>query len=180
MNGMEVLHRYPELKQATCLAMTAHDASIAPSLRLSGFDACLFKPIDREQLLRVLSPLVEEMPEEEAPSPRASHLDALTAFADGDKEAEREILESFRQELDSYLSQLAEALKTDSREPISKVAHKSLPTFHVIQSPVEETLKTLSPEEIGKLDNAAIEGYVLEVMEEMRRVLQAVKERLGD
>ena len=180
MNGMEVLHRYPELKQATCLAMTAHDASIAPSLRLSGFDACLFKPIDREQLLRVLSPLVEEMPEEEAPSPRASHLDALTAFADGDKEAEREILESFRQELDSYLSQLAEALKTDSREPVSKVAHKSLPTFHVIQSPVEETLKTLSPEEIGKLDNAAIEGHVLEVMEEMRRVLQAVKERLGD
>lgn len=180
MNGMEVLHRYPELKQATCLAMTAHDASIAPSLRLSGFDACLFKPIDREQLLRVLSPLVEEMPEEEAPSPRASHLDALTAFADGDKEAEREILESFRQELESYLSQLAEALKTDSREPISKVAHKSLPTFHVIQSPVEETLKTLSPEEIGKLDNAAIEGHVLEVMEEMRRVLQAVKERLGD
>ena len=180
MNGMEVLHRYPELKQATCLAMTAHDASIAPSLRLSGFDACLFKPIDREQLLRVLSPLVEEMPEEEAPSPRASHLDALTAFADGDKEAEREILESFRQELESYLSQLAEALKTDSREPVSKVAHKSLPTFHVIQSPVEETLKTLSPEEIGKLDNAAIEGHVLEVMEEMRRVLQAVKERLGD
>lgn len=180
MNGMEVLHRYPELKQATCLAMTAHDASIAPSLRLSGFDACLFKPIDREQLLRVLSPLVEEMPEEEAPSPRASHLDALTAFADGDKEAEREILESFRQELDSYLSQLAEALKTDSREPISKVAHKSLPTFHVIQSPVEETLKTLSPEEIGKLDNAAIEKRVREVVEEMRRVLQAVKERLGD
>lgn len=180
MNGMEVLHRYPELKQATCVAMTAHDPSIAPSLRLSGFDACLFKPIDREQLLRVLSPLVEEMPEEEAPSPRASHLDALTAFADGDKEAEREILESFRQELDSYLSQLAEALKTDSREPVSKVAHKSLPTFHVIQSPVEETLKTLSPEEIGKLDNAAIEGHVLEVMEEMRRVLQAVKERLGD
>lgn len=180
MNGMEVLHRYPELKQATCLAMTAHDASIAPSLRLSGFDACLFKPIDREQLLRVLSPLVEEMPEEEAPSPRASHLDALTAFADGDKEAEREILESFRQELDSYLGQLAEALKADSREPISKVAHKSLPTFHVIQSPVEETLKTLSPEEIGKLDNAAIEKRVREVVEEMRRVLQAVKERLGD
>lgn len=180
MNGMEVLHRYPELKQATCLAMTAHDASIAPSLRLSGFDACLFKPIDREQLLRVLSPLVEEMPEEEAPSPRASHLDALTAFADGDKEAEREILESFRQELESYLSQLAEALKTDSREPVSKVAHKSLPTFHVIQSSVEETLKTLSPEEIGKLDNAAIEKRVHEVMEEMRRVLQAVKERLGD
>lgn len=180
MNGMEVLHRYPELKQATCLAMTAHDASIAPSLRLSGFDACLFKPIDREQLLQVLSPLVEEMPEEEAPSPRASHLDALTAFADGDKEAEREILESFRQELESYLSQLAEALKTDSRGPISKVAHKSLPTFHVIQSPVEETLKTLSPEEIGKLDNAAIEKRVREVVEEMRRVLQAVKERLGD
>ena len=180
MNGMEVLHRYPELKQATCVAMTAHDPSIAPSLRLSGFDACLFKPIDGAQLAQVLAPFIGDAPVEESAEPQAGNLDALTAYADGDKEAEREILESFRQELESYLSQLAEALKTDSREPVSKVAHKSLPTFHVIQSPVEETLKTLSPEEIGKLDNAAIEGHVLEVMEEMRRVLQAVKERLGD
>lgn len=180
MNGMEVLHRYPELKQATCVAMTAHDPSIAPSLRLSGFDACLFKPIDGAQLAQVLAPFIGDAPVEESAEPQAGNLDALTAYADGDKEAEREILESFRQELESYLSQLAEALKTDSREPVSKVAHKSLPTFHVIQSPVEETLKTLSPEEIGKLDNAAIEKCVREVVEEMRRVLQAVKERLGD
>lgn len=180
MNGMEVLHRYPELRRATCVAMTAHDPSIAPSLRLSGFDACLFKPIDGAQLAQVLAPFMDDAPMEGSLAPQAGNLAALTAYADGDKEAEREILESFRQELDSYLSQLAEALKTDSREPISKVAHKSLPTFHVIQSPVEETLKTLSPEEIGKLDNAAIEKRVREVVEEMRRVLQAVKERLGD
>lgn len=180
MNGMEVLHRYPELRRATCVAMTAHDPSIAPSLRLSGFDACLFKPIDGAQLAQVLAPFMDDAPMEGSLAPQAGNLAALTAYADGDKEAEREILESFGKELASYLDQLSKALETHSREPVSKVAHKSLPTFHVIQSSVEETLKTLSPEEIGKLDDTSLERSVRLVMEEMRRLLQAVKERLGD
>lgn len=180
MNGMEVLHRYPELRRATCVAMTAHDPSIAPSLRLSGFDACLFKPIDGAQLAQVLAPFMDDAPMEGSLVPQAGNLAALTAYADGDKEAEREILESFGKELASYLDQLSKALETHSREPVSKVAHKSLPTFHVIQSSVEETLKALSPEEIGKLDDTSLERSVRLVMEEMRRLLQAVKERLGD
>lgn len=179
MNGMEVLHRYPKLKQATCVAMTAHDASIAPSLRLSGFDACLFKPIDKAQLLQVLAPFLDGMPEEEASSVDRSQLDALTAFADGDKEAEREILESFGNELSAHLKSLDEALSTHSREDIAKVAHKSLPTFHVIRSSVEETLRFLSPEEIGKWDDTTIGERVRLVMEEMRRLLHSVNDRLA-
>lgn len=179
MNGMEVLHQYPQLKEATCIAMTAHDESIAPSLRLAGFDTCVFKPIDIKQLTTALHAYVKEMgTEDHKEDVGHHHLDALTAFACGDEDAEQEILESFGKELTTHLSLLRNAMKEHRKEDIAKVAHKVLPTFHLIQSPQEDLLRALSPERIDTLNRKEVEEYTHKVMMEMENLHQEVTNRL--
>ncbi len=177
MNGMEVLHRYPRLKEATCIAMTAHDESIAPSLRLAGFDTCIFKPIDAGQLSKALTPYVGTLSANVQEETKSHHLDALTAFACGDQEAEQEILESFGKELAAHLALLRNALEGLRKEDIAKVAHKALPTLHLIQSAEEEHLKALSPERINTLDDTLVKEYTLRVIAEMESLLKEVAKR---
>ena len=92
------------------VAMTAHDASILPQLREAGFDDCLFKPFTTAALARVLGmpsghAAPAESPTKSAPAP-SSRLSAMTAFADGDPEAEAEIIATVRHELAGYIAQL--------------------------------------------------------------------------
>ena len=155
MNGMQVARLIGRKPGMRLIAMTAHDASIMPRLKEAGFDACLFKPIAK-------------------PSSPSYDLSPLTAFASGDEEAEREILGSFKHELDAYLGILEEALATLNRKQAAHVGHKALPVLTLIGAQCVPQLQALSPEHINELADEEMKNAIHSIVEDMRRMAKQV------
>ena len=167
MNGMDMIAHINHT-QMTVVAMTAHDTSILEQLQKAGFDDCLFKPFSMEKLSDILG--IESQPQLDAQSETPSQpdlssqqksnpqLDALLAFAGGDEEAAKEILDTVKQELAAHLENLKEAVEEESlsTDRIGKAAHKLLPIATMMQMGCLEELKALSPEHIGKIEEAEI------------------------
>ena len=173
MNGMDMIAHINHT-QMTVVAMTAHDTSILEQLQKAGFDDCLFKPFSMKKLSDILG--IESQPQldaqPETPSqPDSSlqpvlssqqksnpQLDSLLAFAGGDEEAAKEILDTVKQELAAHLENLKEAVEEESlsTDRIGKAAHKLLPIATMMQMGCLEELKALSPEHIGKIEEAEI------------------------
>ncbi len=167
MNGMDMIAHINHT-QMTVVAMTAHDTSILEQLQKAGFDDCLFKPFSMEKLSDILG--IESQPQLDAQSETPSQpdlssqqksnpqLDSLLAFAGGDEEAAKEILDTVKQELAAHLENLKEAIEEESlsTDHIGKAAHKLLPIATMMQMGCLEELKALSPEHIGKIEEAEI------------------------
>ena len=150
MNGMDMIAHINHT-QMTVVAMTAHDTSILEQLQKAGFDDCLFKPFSMEKLSDILG--IESQPQLDAQSGTPSQpdsslqpellsqqksnpqLDALLAFAGGDEEAAKEILDTVKQELAAHLTNLKEAVEEESlsTDRIGKAAHKLLPIATMMQ-----------------------------------------------
>ena len=167
MNGMDMIAHINHSNMMV-VAMTAHDTSILEQLLKAGFDDCLFKPFSMEKLSDILGiesqPLPDAQPETpfqpDLSSQQKSNpqLDALLAFAGGDEEAAKEILDTVKQELAAHLENLKEAIEEESlsTDRIGKAAHKLLPIATMMQMGCLEELKALSPEHIGKIEEAEI------------------------
>ena len=167
MNGMDMIAHINHT-QMTVVAMTAHDTSILEQLQKAGFDDCLFKPFSMEKLSDILG--IESQPQLDAQSETPSQpdlssqqksnpqLDTLLAFAGGDEEAAKEILDTVKQELAAHLENLKEAVEEESlsTDRIGKAAHKLLPIATMMQMGCLEELKALSPEHIGEIEEAEI------------------------
>ena len=167
MNGMDMIAHINHTNMMV-VAMTAHDTSILEQLQKAGFDDCLFKPFSMEKLSDILG--IESQPQLDAQSETPSQpdlssqqksnpqLDALLAFAGGDEEAAKEILDTVKQELAAHLENLKEAVEEESlsTDRIGKAAHKLLPIATMMQMGCLEELKALSPEHIGKIEEAEI------------------------
>ena len=167
MNGMDMITHINHT-QMTVVAMTAHDTSILKQLQKAGFDDCLFKPFSMEKLSDILG--IDSQPQLDAQSETPSQpdlssqqkskpqLDSLLAFAGGDEEAAKEILDTVKQELAAHLENLKEAVEEESlsTDRIGKAAHKLLPIATMMQMGCLEELKALSPEHIGKIEEAEI------------------------
>ena len=167
MNGMDMIAHINHSNMMV-VAMTAHDTSILEQLLKAGFDDCLFKPFSMEKLSDILG--VESQPQLDAQPETPSlpdlssqqksnpQLDALLAFAGGDEEAAKEILDTVKQELDAHLTNLKEAIEEEalSTDRIGKAAHKLLPIATMMQMGCLEELKALSPEYIGEIEEAEI------------------------
>ena len=167
MNGMDMITHINHT-QMTVVAMTAHDTSILKQLQKAGFDDCLFKPFSMEKLSDILG--IDSQPQLDAQSETPSQpdlssqqkskpqLDSLLAFAGGDKEAAKEILDTVKQELAAHLENLKEAVEEESlsTDRIGKAAHKLLPIATMMQMGCLEELKALSPEHIGEIEEAEI------------------------
>ena len=147
MNGMDMIAHINHTNMMV-VAMTAHDTSILEQLLKAGFDDCLFKPFSMEKLSDILG--IESQPQPQ--------LDALLAFAGGDEEAAKEILDTVKQELAAHLTNLKEAVEEEalSTDRIGKAAHKLLPIATMMQMGCLEELKALSPEHIGEIEEAEI------------------------
>ncbi len=147
MNGMDMIAHINHTNMMV-VAMTAHDTSILEQLLKAGFDDCLFKPFSIEKLSDILGIESQSKPQ----------LDSLLAFAGGDKEAAKEILDTVKQELAAHLENLKEAVEEESlsTDRIGKTAHKLLPIATMMQMGCLEELKALSPEHIGKIEEAEI------------------------
>ena len=167
MNGMDMITHINHT-QMMVVAMTAHDTSILEQLQKAGFDDCLFKPFSMEKLSDILG--IDSQPQLDAQSETPSQpdlssqqkskpqLDSLLAFAGGDEEAAKEILDTVKQELAAHLENLKEAVEEESlsTDRIGKAAHKLLPIATMMQMGCLEELKALSPEHIGEIEEAEI------------------------
>ena len=190
MNGMDMIAHINHT-QMTVVAMTAHDTSILEQLQKAGFDDCLFKPFSMEKLSDILGiesqPQLDIQPLPDAQSETPSQpdlssqqksnpqLDALLAFAGGDEEAAKEILDTVKQELAAHLENLKEALEEESlsTDRIGKAAHKLLPIATMMQMGCLEELKALSPEYIGEIEEA-------EIREKLKVVITTLSAAVSD
>ena len=164
MNGMDMIAHINHT-QMMVVAMTAHDTSILEQLLKAGFDDCLFKPFSMEKLSDILG--IESQPQPQ--------LDALLAFAGGDEEAAKEILDTVKQELAAHLENLKEAVEEESlsTDRIGKAAHKLLPIATMMQMGCLEELKALSPEHIGEIEEA-------EIREKLKVVITTLSAAVSD
>lgn len=184
MNGMDMIAHINHTNMMV-VAMTAHDTSILEQLQKAGFDDCLFKPFSMEKLSDILGIESQPLPDaqSEAPSqPDLSsqqksnpQLDALLAFAGGDEEAAKEILDTVKQELAAHLTNLKEAVEEESlsTDRIGKAAHKLLPIATMMQMGCLEELKALSPEYIGEIEEA-------EIREKLKVVITTLSAAVSD
>lgn len=190
MNGMDMIAHINHTHM-TVVAMTAHDTSILGQLLKAGFDDCLFKPFSMEKLSDILGiesqPLLDAQPLPDALSETPSQpdlssqqksnpqLDALLAFAGGDEEAAKEILDTVKQELAAHLTNLKEAVEEESlsTDRIGKAAHKLLPIATMMQMGCLEELKALSPEYIGEIEEA-------EIREKLKVVITTLSAAVSD
>lgn len=163
MNGTEMITHINHTNM-TVIAMTAHDTSIREQLIKAGFDDCLFKPFSIEKLSAILG--IDSEPQ--------SHFDALLAFAEGDEEAAKEILNTVKQELAEHLKNLKEAMEEDSLsiDKIGKAAHKLLPIASMMQMSCLEKLKALSPEHIQENGEKEIRKKLKVVTDCLQHVLE--------
>lgn len=184
MNGMDMIAHINHSNMMV-VAMTAHDTSILGQLLKAGFDDCLFKPFSMEKLSDILGiesqPLPDAQPETpfqpDLSSQQKSNpqLDALLAFAGGDEEAAKEILDTVKQELAAHLENLKEAIEEESLsiDRIGKAAHKLLPIATMMQMGCLEELKALSPEYIGEIEEA-------EIREKLKVVITTLSAAVSD
>lgn len=163
MNGTEMITHINHTNM-TVIAMTAHDTSIREQLIKAGFDDCLFKPFSMEKLSAILG--IDSEPQ--------SHFDALLAFAEGDEEAAKEILNTVKLELAEHLKNLKEAMEEDSLsiDKIGKAAHKLLPIASMMQMNCLEELKALSPEHIQENGEEEIRKKLKVVADCLQHVLE--------
>ena len=157
MSGREMLRRIDRNGIKT-VAITAHDQSIYTELRAEGFDACLFKPFNVQTLAATLCQLTGIAPSVSVPTASASSArhDAtlfapLLVFAEGDAEAEQQIIADTRQSIADYLSMLNDPNDTAS---IAKAAHKAMPLLKMLMPDNVEWLTDLTPERINQTDEA--------------------------
>ena len=163
MNGTEMITHINHTNM-TVIAMTAHDTSIREQLIKAGFDDCLFKPFSIEKLSAILG--IDSEPQ--------SHFDALLAFAEGDEEAAKEILNTVKQELAEHIKNLKESMDEDSLsiDKIGKAAHKFLPIASMMQMSCLEELKALSPEHIQENGEEEIRKKLKVVADCLQHVLE--------
>ena len=184
MNGMDMIAHINHT-QMMVVAMTAHDTSILEQLQKAGFDDCLFKPFSMEKLSDILG--IDSQPQLDAQTETPSQpdlssqqkskpqIDSLLAFAGGDEEAAKEILDTVKQELAAHLENLKEAVEEESlsTERIGKAAHKLLPIATMMQMGCLEELKALSPEYIGEIEEA-------EIREKLKVVITTLSAAVSD
>ena len=184
MNGMDMISHINHTHMMV-VAMTAHDTSILEQLQKAGFDDCLFKPFSMEKLSDILG--IDSQPQLDAQSETPSQpdsssqqkskpqLDSLLAFAGGDEEAAKEILDTVKQELAAHLENLKEAIEEESlsTDRIGKAAHKLLPIATMMQMGCLEELKALSPEYIGEIEEA-------EIREKLKAVITTLSAAVSD
>lgn len=164
MNGMDMIAHINHTNMMV-VAMTAHDTSILGQLLKAGFDDCLFKPFSMEKLSDILGIESQSKPQ----------LDSFLAFAGGDEEAAKEILDTVKQELAAHLENLKEAVEEESlsTDRIGKAAHKLLPIATMMQMGCLEELKALSPEYIGEIEEA-------EIREKLKVVITTLSAAVSD
>ena len=169
MNGTELLRLVAD-SPAHKVAMTAHDISIAEELRKRGFDACLFKPFRLDALAGTVSRLTGLA----VHAAETDYFSPLTSFADGDKEAEGQILAELRKSVEGYMTALGSAA---SLADTAQVAHKVMPMLAMLHGTSCDWLLPLTPERIATTSAEERECVINRLKDELEDIMQRLDKK---
>lgn len=178
MSGKDMIKHVKNSDMST-VAMTAHDPSIMTSLKKAGFSTCLFKPFNAATLAATLAQITRLPLSVKAAEQKASFFAPLTAFAEGDTEAEREILTQVGESIKEYRQMLEQGLKHNDeeqqRDSISRAAHKAMPLLSMLKPGQCSWLQAITPEHIkdSSAENSTAQAMRLEKeLEEISKKLR--------
>lgn len=190
MTGYEVaVHLRTHLPQwhTPIVAMTSHIMLPVSHFRQRGFADVLFKPFNQNDLQRVfgLQPtaLHADSASASASTPNPAHPSSwpafvapLLAFAEGDAEAETTIVKQFAIDCHTHLERITAASAQHDKTALCQVAHKMLPTFTLIGSPVVTLLHELDKQRTQPAWLPDDERAATQMMAELQRLIAELKE----
>ena len=197
MSGTDLIHHIDH-SHMKVVAMTAHDDSMVPRLRQAGFDACLLKPFSMHTLAATLTQITRQpfVPNDVAPETETDSAPdffaPLTAFAEGDVEAERDILTQTLKALDEYLALLTPTASnnvpsssnnvpeserhTAYINKVAKAAHKALPLLTMLMPQQHDVFLPITPANIASTAPNERERLA----QQLKAVLEHIRGRLCD
>lgn len=179
MSGKDML-KHVKNSNMSIVAMTAHDPSIMTSLKKAGFDTCLFKPFNAATLAATLAQITRQPLSVKAAEQKASFFAPLTAFAEGDTEAEQEILTQVGESIKEYRQMLDQGLKSNDeeqqRDSISRAAHKAMPLLTMLKPGQCGWLQAITPEHIKDTSAEKITVLAMRLDKELEEVSTKLKE----
>ena len=149
LTGYELLHflrQHEDANHVPVVAMTSHLLVPISDFKQHGFTDVLFKPFTQNDLTRLFQPKAKNDTPSDLDATSivpSSLLSPLLAFAEGDERAEEAILQQFKKDCEQHLALLQSAASQHDRAMLCKVAHKMLPTFTLISSPIVPILQQL-------------------------------------
>lgn len=179
MSGKDML-KHVKNSNMSIVAMTAHDPSIMTSLKKAGFDTCLFKPFNAATLAATLAQITRQPLSVKAAEQKASFFAPITAFAEGDTEAEQEILTQVGESIKEYRQMLDQGLKSNDeeqqRDSISRAAHKAMPLLTMLKPGQCGWLQAITPEHIKDTSAEKITVLAMRLDKELEEVSTKLKE----
>ena len=179
MSGKDMLKHVKNSDMST-VAMTAHDQSIMTSLKKAGFSTCLFKPFNAATLAATLAQITRLPLSVKAAEQKASFFAPLTAFAEGDTEAEREILTQVGESIKEYRQMLEQGLKSNGeelqRDSISRAAHKAMPLLTMLKPGQCGWLQAITPEHIKDSSAENSTALAMRLEKELEEISKKLRE----
>lgn len=179
MSGKDML-KHVKSSDMSIVAMTAHDPSIMTSLKKAGFDTCLFKPFNAATLAATLAQITRLPLSVTTTEQKTSFFAPLTAFAEGDTEAEQEILTQVGESIKEYRQMLDQGLKSNDeeqqRDSISRAAHKAMPLLTMLKLGQCSWLQAITPEHIKDTSAEKITVLAMRLDKELEEVSTKLKE----
>lgn len=179
MSGKDML-KHVKNSNMSIVAMTAHDPSIMTSLKKAGFNTCLFKPFNAATLAATLAQITRLPLSIKAAEQKTSFFAPLTAFAEGDTEAEQKILTQVGESIKEYRQMLDKGLKGNDeeqqRDSISRAAHKAMPLLTMLKPGQCGWLQAITPEHIKDTSAEKITVLAMRLDKELEEVSTKLKE----
>lgn len=179
MSGKDMIKHVKNSDMST-VAMTAHDPSIMTSLKKAGFSTCLFKPFNAATLAATLAQITRLPLSVKAAEQKASFFAPLTAFAEGDTEAEQEILTQVGESIKEYRQMLEQGLKRNGeelqRDSISRAAHKAMPLLTMLKPGQCGWLQAITPEHIKDSSAENSTALAMRLEKELEEISKKLRE----
>lgn len=179
MSGKDMIKHVKNSDMST-VAMTAHDPSIMTSLKKAGFSTCLFKPFNAATLAATLAQITRLPLSVKAAEQKASFFAPLTAFAEGDTEAEQEILTQVGESIKEYRQMLEQGLKHNGeelqRDSISRAAHKAMPLLTMLKPRQCGWLQAITPEHIKDSSAENSTALAMRLEKELEEISKKLRE----
>lgn len=179
MSGKDMIKHVKNSDMST-VAMTAHDPSIMTSLKKAGFSTCLFKPFNAATLAATLAQITRLPLSVKAAEQKASFFAPLTAFAEGDTEAEQEILTQVGESIKEYRQILEQGLKHNGeelqRDSISRAAHKAMPLLTMLRPGQCGWLQAITPEHINDTSAENSTALAMRLEKELEEISKKLRE----
>lgn len=179
MSGKDMIKHVKNSDMST-VAMTAHDPSIMTSLKKAGFSTCLFKPFNAATLAATLAQITRLPLSVKTAEQKASFFAPLTAFAEGDTEAEQEILTQVGESIKEYRQMLEQGLKHNDeklqRDSISRAAHKAMPLLSMLKPGQCSWLQAITPEHIKDSSAEKSTALAMRLEKELEEISKKLRE----